>query len=123
MDMDGWSQIGDAETQDCAPTGPVVLADGVDALSQVERSDGERRTLLLGALDGQLADGARIESQDDFHAVLVRGRPIRHLMHFVISLLTIGIWCPIWILTTAVGGEKRTTVDVDRFGNVFVKSI
>ena len=121
--MDGDGRIGDAVTRDDAPAGPVVLAAGADALSQIERSDAERRTLLLGALDGQLADGARIESQDDFHAVLVRGRPTRHLMHFVISLLTIGIWSPVWVLITAVGGEKRTTVDVDRFGNVFVKSV
>jgi hypothetical protein len=123
MKMDGNGRIGEAETQDRAPTGPVVLADGADALSQVERSDEERRTLLLGAIDGQLGDGARIDSQDDFSAVLVRGRPTRHLMHFVISLLTIGTWSPVWILITAVGGEKRTTIDVDRFGNVFVKSV
>jgi hypothetical protein len=121
MKMEGNSGIAGAATQDNAPTGPVVLADGADALSQIERSDAERRVVLLGALDGELADGTRIESQDDFHAVLVRGRRPRHLMHFVISLLTIGIWCPVWILITVVGGEKRTTIEVDRFGNTFVR--
>jgi hypothetical protein len=123
MKMERNGGIADAETQDYKPTGPVVLAEGADALSQVERSDADRRRLLLSAVESQLADGARVESQDDFHAVLIRGRPTRHLMHLVISILTIGTWCSVWILITLVGGEKRTAIDVDRFGNAFVRRV
>ncbi len=106
-----------------APRGPVILAPGADALSQVEKTDEERRILLLGALDGQVADGARVESRSEFQAVVVRGRRTNHLLHFLISLVTIGIWCSVWILITIAGGEKRTTIDVNRFGNVFLQPV
>jgi hypothetical protein len=119
--MDEVVQVEGSQAGGDASPPPVVLAPGADSLSQVEKTDAERKLLLVGALDGQLADGARIESQSEFQAVVVRGRRPRHLVHAIASAATLGMWASVWILITIAGGEKRTTVDVDRFGNVFVQ--
>lgn len=122
--MDEVVQVEDSQASgDASPRGPVVLAPGADALSQVKKTDAERKLLLSGALDDQLAAGARIESQSDYQAVVVRGRRPRHLVHAIATAATLGLWTPVWILITVAGGEKRTTIDVDRFGNVFVRQI
>jgi hypothetical protein len=38
------------------------------------------------------AQGYRVESQQDYQAVIVRGKPINHPLHIIVSILTAGIW-------------------------------
>jgi hypothetical protein len=33
-----------------------------------------------------------VESQQDFQAVIVKGKPINHALHIIVSLLTLGLW-------------------------------
>lgn len=108
---------------DPPPPPPPPAATGVDGLAQIDKTDAERKALLANTLQGQVANGARIESQGDFQAVVVRGHRVNHLLHFLIGLITLGIWWLVWIVIAITGGEKRQMITVDQFGNVFVQKV
>ncbi len=102
---------------------PPPTPTGADGLAQTDKTDSERKALLANTLQGQVANGARIESQGDFQAVVVRGHRVNHLLHFFIGLITLGIWWLVWIVIAITGGEKRQMITVDQFGNVFVQKV
>ncbi len=95
----------------------------LDGLAQTEKAPGERKALLANTLQGQVAGGARIESQGDFQAVVVKGHRTNHLLHFFIGLFTLGLWWIAWFFIAIFGGEKRQMINVDQFGNVFVQKV
>ena len=68
-----------------------------------------------------MAGGARVESQSDYQAVLVKGKPVNHVLHLILTLVTCGLWGIVWIVMAIVGGEKRSMASVDDFGNVHVQ--
>lgn len=105
------------------PPPPPPPATAVDGLPQTEKSDAERKALLANTLQGQVANGARIESQGDFQAVVVRGHRVNHLLHFLIGIFTLGLWWLVWLVIAITGGEKRQMITVDQFGNVFVQKV
>lgn len=76
----------------------------------------KRKALLARAVANEVHRGARIESQTDFQAVLVRGHRPNHLLHLILTLLTGGLWLIIWLIIAATGGEKRIVIDVDEYG-------
>lgn len=89
----------------------------------VRKSADERKQLLAQTLQTQIAGGARIESQSDYQAVLVSGHRVNHLLHFLIGFPTLFFWWLIWIGIAIIGGEKRSTAQVDEFGNVNVQRL
>jgi hypothetical protein len=105
------------------PPPPPAPPTGVGALSQTEKSDTERKALLANTLQGQVAGGARIESQGDFQAVVVRGHRTNHLLHFLVGVFTLGLWWIVWFFIAIFGGEKRQMINVDQFGNVLVQKV
>lgn len=78
----------------------------------------KRREVLAGAVSAHVASGYRVESQTDFQAILVTGRRPNHLLHLVLSILTLGLWLLVWLLVVVLGGEKRKVLTVDEFGTV-----
>lgn len=87
------------------------------------KSADERKEALARAVHTQVAQGARIESQSDFSAVLVKGHRPNHLLHFFIGLVTLGFWWLVWIALVLMGGEKRMAVSVDEWGNTNVQKL
>lgn len=87
------------------------------------RSAEERKELLARTVAGQVASGARVESQSDFQAVLVRGKAVNHVLHLILTLVTLMLWAVIWIALAIFGGEKRSLVTVDEYGNVAVQKV
>ena len=81
----------------------------------------ERKALLARQVAMSVGSGARVESQSDTMAVLIRGRPVNHLLHFFIGVFTLGLWWIVWLLLGITGGERREVVTVDEFGNVLVQ--
>jgi hypothetical protein len=67
--------------------------------------------------------GWSVESQSDFQAVMVQpGTKVNHLLHLVLSLITLGIWLIVWALVTLM--HKRTrheVISVDEFGNMNIQ--
>jgi hypothetical protein len=91
------------------PSGPVPL-------SEAERSD------LLDALVARAVPrGWRVESRSPTQAVLVRGRESSggvHVIHFLLTLLTFGLWVFVWILYAMSRHVERYTFTVDPYGQI-----
>lgn len=84
-----------------------------------ERKTAEQRKAALAQMIANVsAQGYRVESQQDYQAIIVRGKPINHALHIIVSLLTVGIWLIGYAVIAATGGEKREMVQVDEWGNV-----
>jgi hypothetical protein len=82
----------------------------------------ERKALLARHLANQVAAGnTRIESQSDTMAVLVRGKRVNHILHFLLGFPTIGCWWLVWAFFLIFGGEKREVVTIDDYGNVLTQ--
>ena len=58
-----------------------------------------------------IRQGWRVESETDYHVVMVRGHRVNHILHLMLSLVTVGIWIPVWILLMIFGGEKRRVIN------------
>jgi hypothetical protein len=41
----------------------------------------------------------------------------------ILTLVTLGLWGIVWIAMAIIGGEKRSTVTVDEWGNVSVQRL
>lgn len=78
----------------------------------------ERRNILGRHLALLVQQGWRVEWQTDHQAIMVRGNRVNHLLHLILTLITVGWWTIVWILIAIFGGEKRQMVNVDEFGNV-----
>lgn len=83
----------------------------------------ERKVLLAQHVQHEVAKGGRVESQNDTSAVMIYGKPVNHVLHFLITLFTVGLWLFVWMAVAIFGGEKRKMVVVDEFGNVQVQKV
>jgi hypothetical protein len=100
----------------------IDLATATNATST--KSASERKELLARSVQSHVAQGWRVESAaGDFGAVLAKGHKPNHLMHLVITLLTLGVWLVGWLIRIGMGGEKRTMIAVDEYGNVLPQSL
>ena len=78
----------------------------------------QRKSALAQMIANISAQGFRVESQQDFQAIIVKGKPINHTLHLVASLLTVGVWLIGYLIILGVGGETREMIQVDEWGNV-----
>jgi pyruvate/2-oxoglutarate dehydrogenase complex dihydrolipoamide acyltransferase (E2) component len=91
---------------------------GGSEVSATRRTADERKVILSQQLQTAAARGLRIESQSDFQAVLVEGKPVNHTLHAILTIFTCLLWGIVWAIIAATGGESRQMVVVDEFGNV-----
>lgn len=87
------------------------------AVTETKTAD-DRKALLATAVANEVRGGWSVQSQTDFQAVLVKGHRPNHLLHLILSVLTLGLWIIVWVAVTLAGGEKHRVVAVDEFGNV-----
>lgn len=78
----------------------------------------ERKAILDSFLARQASAGWRIENRSDFQAGLVKGHRTNHILHLILSLVTLGVWAFVWIGMVIFGGEKRRVATVDDYGNI-----
>lgn len=64
------------------------------------------------------ARGWRVEAQSNYAATLVRAGKPRHVMHAVFSVMSCGMWLPVWLIVTVRARERRVTLVVDQVGDV-----
>lgn len=60
----------------------------------------------------------RIESQSDYQATLIEGKPVNHVLHAILTVFTCLVWGIVWAVIAGTGGETREMLVVDEFGNV-----
>ena len=58
-----------------------------------------------------IRQGWRIETETDELVVLVTGRRVNHILHLLLTLITVGIWVLVWIILVVTGGEKRKVIN------------
>lgn len=82
----------------------------------------ERQRILSQTVATEVATKkARVESQSPEQAVLVYGKPVNHLLHFLLGFPTVTVWWwTVWPALAILGGEKRKVVRVDDYGNALV---
>lgn len=78
----------------------------------------ERRAVLAQAVQRHVLSGGRVQSQTDQNAVILWGSKPNHVLHLILTLVTMGLWVFIWIIVALAVKETRTLVAVDDFGNV-----
>ncbi len=83
----------------------------------------ERAEALARLVASQVARGRRVESQSNLQAVLIRGHRPNHILHLILTALTLGFWGLVWIGMMAFGGERRELVRVDEWGNVSIEDL
>jgi hypothetical protein len=76
----------------------------------------QRRQLMDAATNEFVGNGWRVESRSEFQGVFVKGHRPNHVLHLILSIVTLGLWIPVWILVTIMSGEKRRIVSVDEYG-------
>lgn len=77
-----------------------------------------RSAILDSALVHAVSRGGRVEYRSQFQAVVVYGKPVNHILHLILSIVTAGLWLIVWFLVAQSGGERRDVIDVDSFGKM-----
>jgi hypothetical protein len=79
-------------------------------------SETDRKATLDHALQDLGRRGWRIENRSDHQATIAKGQRVHHLLHFFLTLFTLGVWLLVWVPLMMFGGVKRKVVLVDEAG-------
>ena len=83
----------------------------------------ERKQMLAELIANRVVQGYRVETQSDFQAIIIKGKPVNHILHLILSIFTLGIWLFVWLLLAITGGEKREIARVDEWGTTSVAKV
>jgi len=89
--------------------------DGQPAISSERR----RRLLDLTVEDQVATNGASVVFAGPTGVVLSYRRPVAHLGHALMTVVTAGLWAVVWIATAASNREDRVRLEADSWGNVW----
>ena len=78
----------------------------------------ERKAILSQHVQQAVGRGMRVDTQSDTMAVVVSGKPVNHILHLILTIVTVGFWGIVWLILVIAGGEKREMITVDEYGNV-----
>jgi hypothetical protein len=73
---------------------------------------------LQHEIDRYVQVGFRIETQTPTQAVVVKGKRPNHILHLILTLITLGVWAIVWIGIAIFGGEKRRVLSLQADGAV-----
>ena len=79
-----------------------------------------RAEIIAGTVANFNRQGWRVMSQTQTNAQLVKGKKTSHGLHIFLSIVTLGLWIPVWILIAVTTGEKAKFVAVDELGKVTI---
>lgn len=80
-------------------------------------TDEQRTHRLEQELQRLAMAGWQVDRYTDPFTVTVRRRaPVNHVMHGILSVLTLGLWLFVWLVIVMVPRTQRTTVRVDEAG-------
>ena len=82
----------------------------------------DRQERLSRAIATKTMTGWNIVDRNDkeLQAVMVfPEKPVKHIVHLIITLVTCGIWGPVWaVLALLHKGDKRVRISIDAAGNL-----
>lgn len=87
-------------------------------MTMTETTPDPRAAALERAVAEHTRHGWRVVSQTPTQAQLVKGKPTNHVLHLILTLVTVGLWSIVWILVVLFAGEKQKFLQVDASGRV-----
>lgn len=78
----------------------------------------ERADILAREVNRYVSSGWRVQSQTQSQAQLVKGKPTNHVLHLILTLITLGVWLIVWILVAVFAGEKHKLISVNEYGSI-----
>ena len=81
-------------------------------MEERERRDMEREDRLDQQIAQAIGEGWRLESRSRYTAMMVKGERPNHVLHLILSLVTLGLWIPVWIILAIVHREQRQSLAV-----------
>lgn len=92
----------------------------MESVSVAPLSLEDRQAILQQQVVAHAAKGWSVLSQTQTQASLTKGKDTSHLLHLVLSVVTLGLWIPVWIVVTIAAGKKTRLVTVNEQGSVIV---
>lgn len=81
--------------------------------------DALRRSLILDwVVNQRIADGWRVESRSGTQAVLVRGQPVNHVLHAILTVFSCLLWGAAWVVVALTNRVERVALTVDAQGHI-----
>lgn len=78
-----------------------------------------RQRIFKQAVDAEVLAGGTVVQLEALTAVLSHRRPVNHVLHFVLLLLTLGGWSIVWLIMAIARKDERFRLDVDPWGHVW----
>lgn len=79
----------------------------------------KRARLLDLAVDLEVFDGADVVHRSERGVVVTRPRRVTHVGHFLLTLLTGGLWGFVWLALVLTRSDVRVRYEVDPWGNIW----
>ncbi|MBM7438715.1 hypothetical protein [Streptomyces sp. HB132] len=81
--------------------------------------DATQRGLILDwVVSRRVAAGWRVESRSGSQAVLVRGQPVNHVLHALLTAFSCFVWGAVWAALALTCKVERVVLTVDAQGQV-----
>lgn len=64
----------------------------------------------------RVSQGWTVEARTDSQAVMHKGKRPNHILHLILSILTVGVWVPVWIFLSLVQKPQHLAVTVGADG-------
>ena len=79
--------------------------------------------MALGVEDQVTTNRATVVFDGPSGVVLAYRRPISHLFHAAMTLVTGGLWSVVWLALALGRREDRVRLEADRWGNVWARPV
>jgi hypothetical protein len=85
--------------------------------------DRRHRALALAVEDQVTTNAASVILDGPSGVVLGYRRPVSHVLHAVLTLLTGGVWGVVWLVIVFGKREDRIRLEADEWGNVWARLV
>jgi hypothetical protein len=93
-------------------------------VGRITKTPVERKAALDRSLQVYGAQGWRIENRSDYQATIAQGKDHNHLLHFLLTIFTLGLWGMfVWLPLALFGGLKRKMITIDEYGNTIEQKL
>ncbi|MEE1738556.1 hypothetical protein [Streptomyces sp. BE147] len=84
-----------------------------------EPPDATQRGLILDwVVNQRIASGWRVESRSGAQVVLVRGQPVNHVLHALLTVFSCMLWSVVWLGVAVTNRVERVALTVDAQGHI-----
>jgi hypothetical protein len=118
-DPGGWRPDSSGGTAERYFDGSTLTSWSRDVPQGETATDECRSAILERAIMRAVSRAGSVEYRAPFNAVVIyKSKPVNHVLHGILTLLTFLVWALVWITLTQRSGERREVLEVDQFGNL-----